>query len=81
VTIAARLCQRLFDIAEGLPELGVEIGRKRLTRVVDLTGMSGDENHPPCGFGDDCRRERPLLLPRTANERFFHACKSPRADR
>ena len=51
--LGAGLGKRLLDVAEGLPELGVEIAGQRLSAVIDLAGMAGDEDRLSGAFGDD----------------------------
>jgi hypothetical protein len=60
--------QRLLDVAERLPELGVEVAGQRLAGVVHLAGMAGDPQGSARTFRDNHGRECPLLLPGAAHE-------------
>src|SRR6516164_293373 len=68
----ARLFQCLFNIAEGLPELGVEVAGERFPAVVGVAGVAGDEDRALRSLRDHRRRECALGLPRAPNEGFLH---------
>src|SRR6476659_7140374 len=66
--LRARLGQCLLDIAEGLLELGIEVGGERLAGIIDLACMPGDVDGPAAAFGDHTWRECALHLPGATNE-------------
>jgi len=66
--LGAGVIEGLFDIAEGLAKLSVEIACQRFPGIVNLAGMASDKDGAARPLGNDRRRERPLLLPGASDE-------------